>query len=156
MILETLISGVGGGLLRILPEGLKFFDRKNERQHELDMLNAEMEFSKLRGQQEMQRTEAAISVSQLDAITAAVKEQGETAKSAGWFVAALSALVRPAITYWFTGLYSLSKLAGMYIAHTQNAEWKDILFSSWTPDDMNIYSMILGFWFIGRVWDKKK
>lgn len=156
MVLESLISGLGGGVLRLLPEALKFFDRKNERKHELDMLSKEMDFAKLRGEQEMHRTQAAISVSELEAITEAVKEQGETAKAAGWFVAALSALVRPAITYWFTSLYTAAKVAGMLIAVDQGADWKDVLFSTWTADDMNIYSMILGFWFIGRVWDKKK
>lgn len=156
MILESLISGLGGGLLRLLPEALKFFDRKNERKHELDMLTAEMEFAKLRGEQEMRRTEAQISVSELSAITEAVREQGETAQKAGWFVAALSALVRPAITYWFTGLYTAAKVAGMLMAKDQGATWSDVMFNTWTEQDMQIYSMILGFWFIGRVWDKKK
>ncbi len=156
MILETLLSGIGGGILRLLPEALSFFDRKNERKHELDMLSAEMQYATLKGEQEMRRTEAAISVSELDAITQAVREQGETARSAGWFVAALSALVRPLITYWFTALYTGAKLAGMWIAVDQGADWKDVLFSTWTEDDMQIYSMILVFWFMGRTIDKKK
>lgn len=156
MILETVLSGLGGGLLRLLPEALKFFDRKNERKHELDMLNAEMEFAKLRGEQEMKRVEAAISMSELEAITEAVKEQGQTARSAGWFVAALSALVRPLITYWFTALYTGAKMAGMWIAVNQGADWKDVLFSTWNEDDMQIFSMILVFWFVGRTLEKAK
>lgn len=156
MILETLLSGIGGGLLRLLPEALKFFDRKNERKHELEMLGAEMRFAEIRGEIAMKQTEATISVAELDGIAAAVTEQGKTAQAAGWFVAGISALVRPVITYWFTGLYTAAKVAGMMIAVDQGGEWRDVLFSTWTQDDMQIFSMILGFWFIGRVWDKKK
>ena len=36
-MMETLLGGVFGGLLRLAPEALKFFDQKNERKHELAM-----------------------------------------------------------------------------------------------------------------------
>ena len=34
MIAESLLGGIFGGLLRLAPEVMKFFDRKNEREHE--------------------------------------------------------------------------------------------------------------------------
>ncbi len=155
MILETLLSGLGGGLLRLLPEALKFFDRKNERKHELDMLTSEMEFAKIRGEQEMRRTEATISVAELDGIAAAVKEQGETARSAGWFAALISSMVRPIVTYAFVGMYFAVKVAGMSLAKAQGAMWERVLQESWTYDDMQILSMILGFWFVSRSVEKR-
>ncbi len=154
MIFETLISGLGGGILRLVPEALKWLDRKDERKHELDMMQKEMDFSKLRGEISMHQTEAAISVAELDAIKSAVEEQGKTAQSAGWFVAAASALVRPIITYWFTALYTAAKVCSMVLAMDQAASWKEVFVNSWTTGDMQIFSMLLGFWFIGRVWDK--
>ena len=42
MIAESLLGSLLGGVLRIAPEFLKFFDRKNERLHELSLLKAEM------------------------------------------------------------------------------------------------------------------
>ena len=47
---ETLLGGVFGGVLRLAPELFKLFDKKNERAHELRMLEAEMEFAKIKGE----------------------------------------------------------------------------------------------------------
>lgn len=155
MIAESLLGSIFGGLLRLAPEAFKFFDRKNERQHELAMLGKEMEFARVRGEIEMHKVEANISMKELDAIAIAVQEQGETARSAGWFVAALSALVRPLVTYWFVALYSLHKIATLSMAYEANADWRMVMMTNWTVDDATMLSMILGFFFVGRVWDRK-
>lgn len=155
MIAESLLGSIFGGLLRLAPEAFKFFDRKNERQHELAMLGKEMEFARVRGEIEMHKVEANISMKELDAIAIAAQEQGETARSAGWFVAALSALVRPLVTYWFVALYSLHKIATLSMAYEANADWRMVMMTNWTVDDATMLSMILGFFFVGRVWDRK-
>jgi len=154
MIAESLLGSLLGGVLRIAPEFLKFFDRKNERQHELALLSAEMEFAKVRGEIAMRQTEAVMTVAEMDAIGLALKEQGETAKAAGKWVAGISALVRPLVTYWFVGLYSAHKIASMTMAREQAGNWRDVFLTSWTEQDMAILSMILTFWFVGRVWER--
>jgi hypothetical protein len=156
VIVESLLGGLFGGLLRLAPEALKFFDRKNEREHELRMLGAEMEFAKIRGEIAMRQTEAAISVSELDAIMQATKEQGQTARAAGKFVSALSALVRPVVTYWFVALYTAHKAAAMLMAMEQSGDWREVMVTSWGDQDWAIFSMLLGFWFIGRAWEREK
>jgi hypothetical protein len=155
MIAESLLSGVFGGILRLAPEAFKFFDRKGERAHELAMLGKEMEFARIKGEIEMHKVETNMSIAELDAIAIAVKEQGETARSAGWFVAALSALVRPLVTYWIVGLYSLHKIATLSMAYDANADWRMVMLTNWTTNDAAMLSMILGFFFVGRVWDRK-
>jgi hypothetical protein len=116
---ETLLGGVFGGLLRLAPEVFKIFDKKNERAHELAMLNAEMKFAKMKGEIVMRQTEAAISVEEMGAIGKAFQEQSKTAQAAGKFVAAISALVRPTITYAFVGAYFAVKVASYLIAVEQ-------------------------------------
>ncbi len=56
------------------------------------------------------------SIAQLDTIKAAFEEQAETAKSAGWFVAAISSLVRPGITWSLFFMYAAVKVAAIYLA----------------------------------------
>jgi len=85
-MLETLLGGVFGGLLRLAPEVFKIFDKKNERAHELRMVEAEMEFAKVRGEIAMRQADVQLQTAELDAMTQAFKEQSETAKNAGWFV----------------------------------------------------------------------
>jgi hypothetical protein len=115
-----------------------------------------MEFAKIRGEIMMKQAEASMTIAELDAMSEAIKEQGQTARAAGKFVAALSALVRPLVTYWFVGFYSFVKMLTISLALEQNANWKEVIVNAWTADDAAILMMILTFWFVGRIWDKYK
>lgn len=155
-MIESIFGSLLGGIFRIAPELIKVFDRANERKHELEMLKSEMEFAKIRGEIAMREAEARMTVAELDAMQEALKEQGQTARAAGKFVAAMSALVRPAVTYWFVILYSAVKIASMSVAFSNNADWKAVLLANWTKDDMTMLMMVLTFWFVGRVWERQK
>lgn len=151
---ETLLGGVFGGLLRLAPEVFKIFDKKNERAHELAMLNAEMEFARMKGEIVMRQTEAAITVEEMGAIGKAFQEQSKTAQAAGKFVAAISALVRPTVTYAFVTAYFAVKLATYLMALEQGGEWKEVILRLWTDDDVTILFSILSFWFVSRTIDR--
>ena len=153
-MLETLLGGVFGGLLRLAPEVFKLFDRASERKHELLLLQAEMEFAKVRGEIAMRQVEAQMTMAEMDTMAEAFREQSRTAQAAGKFVAAISALVRPAITYAFVGTYFLVKLASFLMAVDQNGDWRDVIVKLWTKDDVTIMFMIISFWFVGRVYDR--
>lgn len=155
-MIETLFGGLLGGVFRILPEVLKWLDKAGERKHELALLQAEMEFAKIKGEIMLRQTEAVMTVAELDAMSEAIKEQGQTARAAGRFVAAASALVRPLVTYWFVFMYSAVKIAMLLVAYEQNGSWKEVLIQSWNVEDMALLTMILTFWFIGRVWEKQR
>ena len=94
-----LLGSIFGGLFRLAPEILKFLDKANERKHELNMFQLQTDLEKLRGEFRVEERYVDYSIQQLDTIKEAFKEQSETAKSAGWFVSAISALVRPGITW---------------------------------------------------------
>lgn len=153
-MLETLLGGVFGGVLRLAPELFKLFDKKNERAHELRMVQAEMEFAKIKGEIAMRQVEAAMTMAEVDAIGEAFKEQSQTAKNAGKFVSAISALVRPTVTYAFLALYASVKAAAFLIAMEQNGNWKEVLVTMWGADDLAVFNMIISFWFVGRVYER--
>jgi hypothetical protein len=153
-MIETLLGGVFGGLLRLAPEAFKLFDRANERKHELAMLGAEMEFARLRGEISMRQTEAQMTMAELDAIGEAFKEQSSTAQAAGSFVAAISAMVRPTVTYAFVIAYFAVKVAMYLLALEQGGEWKEVIVLLWTNDDVTILFSILSFWFVSRTLDR--
>lgn len=154
--MEALLGGVFGGLLRLAPEALKFFDAKNERKHELAMLEAEGRIAKEKAEAAMRETEARMTIAELDAIGEALKEQGATAQAAGKIVAAISALVRPFVTYLFVFAYATVKIAAFVLALEQGGEWKAVLTSMWGEDDMAVLNMILTFWFVGRVYERTR
>ena len=155
-MIETLLGSLLGGVFRIVPEVMKLWDAKNERQHELAMLGKEMEFAQIKGEIAMREQETVLMGKELDAMTEALKEQGETARASGQFISAISAAVRPLVTYWFVVLYSIVKLASILMAIDAGANWKEVLVSSWSEDDMALLMMVLTFWFVGRVWDRTK
>lgn len=155
-MLETLLGGVFGGLLRLAPEALKFFDAKNERSHELRMLEAEMKFAQVKGEIAMRQTEAQMTMAEVDAIGEAFKEQSATARAAGKWVAAVSALVRPFVTYLFVMAYAAVKIAAFLIALEQNGDWKQVALTMWGVDDMAVLNMVLSFWFVGRVYERTR
>ena len=153
-MLESLFGGLLGGLFRLAPEVLKLLDRKSERAHELALLQSEMEFAKVRGEIHMRQTEAVMTMAEVDAIGRAVEEQGKTARAAGKVIAGISALVRPIVTYAFVGTYFLVKFAAYLLALDQNGDWRVVLLDLWNKDDMAILTLILTFWFVGRVWER--
>ena len=154
MIEAGILGSLIGGVFRIIPEVVKLFDAKDQRKHELAMLQTEMEFAKIKGEIQMKETEAVMSVAELDTMAVALKEQGETSRLAGRFVSGISALVRPIVTYWFVFFYSIVKIVSINLAIEQQGQWKEVLVASWTSEDMAILMMILTFWFVGRIWDR--
>ena len=154
MVGGGLLGSIFGGLFRLAPEVLKWLDRKDERKHELSMFTLQTDLEKVRGTFRMEEKYAEHSTEQLKAIQEAFKEQSQTAKEAGWFVSAISALVRPGITWALFGMYAGVKAAGLSIALASGAPWQDVVLKGWTADDFAMLNMVLTFWFVGRAIEK--
>jgi len=157
-MIETLLGGLLGGAFRLAPEILKWLDRKGERGHELAMQDKALEFEKLRGAQHMAEigaaAEAAWNVGAIEALREAVTAQGRPS-GVNW-VDALSASVRPIITYWFMGLYCAAKTAAFAAAVTAGAAWGEAILHAWTEADQALWAGVLNFWFLGRVFDRAR
>ncbi len=143
-----------GGIFRLAPEVLKFFDRANERKHELSMFTLQTDLEKVKGNFRVEEKYVDYSTEQLKAIQTAFKEQATTAKEAGWFVSTVSALVRPGITWALFFMYATVKAAGLAIAIGTNAPWQDVVLKGWSAEDFAILNMCLTFWFVGRSIEK--
>ena len=149
-----LLGSIFGGLFRLAPEVLKFLDKKNERQHELSMFQLQTDLEKLRGEFKMEEKYVDYSVQQLDTIKSAFQEQAETAKAAGWFVAAISAMVRPGITWCLFFMYAAVKAAALVMAFQTGAAWTEVVTRCWDEDDFGLFTMVISFWFVGRSIEK--
>lgn len=149
-----LLGSIFGGLFRLAPEVLKWLDKKNERAHELSMFTLQTDLEKMRGQFKMEEKYVDYSVQQLDTIKEAFKEQATTAKEAGWFVAAVSALVRPGITWALFFMYATVKAAALVMAFQTGGHWTEVVTKVWDADDFAMLNMCLTFWFVGRSIEK--
>lgn len=155
-MIETLLGGLLGGAFRLAPEILKWLDRKGERGHELAMQDKALEFEKLRGAQRMDEIGAAAdgawNTGAIEALKEAVAAQGQRS-GIGW-ADALSASVRPVITYWFMALYCAAKTVTFAAGVSAGAGWGDAILHAWTDADQALWAGVLNFWFLGRVFDR--
>jgi len=149
-----LLGSIFGGLFRLAPEVLKFLDKKNERTHELNMFQLQTDLEKMRGQFRMEERYVDHSIAQLDTIKEAFKEQSETAKNAGWFVSAISALVRPGITWALFFMYAAVKAAALVMAFDTGAHWAEVVSQVWDEDDFGLFTMCVSFYFVSRTIDR--
>jgi hypothetical protein len=155
-MIETLLGGLLGGIFRLAPEVLKWFDRRGERGHELAMQDKALEFERLRGAQKMSEigaaADAAWNTGAIEALKEAVAAQGRP--SGVRWADALSMSVRPVITYWFMALYCAAKTAAFIGAVTAGAAWSAAILHAWTEADQALWAGVLNFWFLGRVFDR--
>ena len=157
-MLELLSGGIFGsligGVFRLAPEVLKFFDKKNERAHELSMFNRQCELEQIRGQQKLAEIGAerdrAIDTGVMDAFNAAINQQAEMAKAAGGWAASLSASVRPVVTYWVILLWSFVHLWFAWNAWLSGAEPREVFNTMMTADFMALVSGTINYWFLDR------
>ena len=157
-MLELLGGGIFGSLLggvfRIVPEVLKFMDKKNERQHELSMFDKQCDLEKVRGQIRMDEIGAqrdmAVDVGVMSAFKSAIDQQTEMAKSAGGWAASLSASVRPVMTYYLLILYGAAKTAALIIAWQSGQPMLQVMKEAWAVDDMALLSGVINFWILDR------
>lgn len=138
-MIEALLGGGLGAVARLAPEVLKFFDRKNERKHELALGDQSLRVAQITGAQKLEQTQVEAQsgqlVAALEALKAGLVGQG-TVTGVKW-IDALSSSVRPVVTYGFSFAYLYHKMVT----------------GTWSPEDTVIFSGILNFWFLGRVFD---
>lgn len=154
--METLISLLGGGLMRLLPEVLKLFTLKADQKHELSMMDKQFELAKLNAENAYRVQEKSLDSAEvlalLNAQGAALK--GQMQKTGNKLADALNFLVRPLSTYYFLGCYGIVKTATIVVAMRGADPWTAIL-QCWTEQDATILTGILSFWFVGRAIEKK-
>lgn len=159
MIESTLLGGLLGGIFRIFPEVLKFFDAKNERAHEILMQDKAIEFQKLKGDQKVEEIMAQGQMTWNEEALETLKTsiQGQFQPSGVKWIDGLSSLIRPLITLqWVIGLYPAVITAGFILSIQQGVPPLDALIRAFGPDERALVAGILNFWFLGRVFDRVK
>jgi hypothetical protein len=159
-MLDLLGGGVFGalfsGIFRLFPEVLKFFDKKNERAHELAMFTQQTDLEKVRGTIKLQEIganrEAGNDALSLGAFTAAINQQADMTKAAGGRMAALSASVRPIVTYAILGIWAFFHV---YTVLATGIPTEAVFKLIMTPDFMALVTGTLNYWFLDRTLSKR-
>lgn len=151
--MEPLIGGAIGAIARMAPEVLKFFDRKNERKHELAVADQQMELIRLQEHMKLDSDRIQADSQQLVAGLDAIKTAYESQKTGFKFADTVSALVRPGVTYLVVGFWALVKVAA-YSQLSDTLPWDVAVRTLWGDNDWALFAGIINFWFLGRVFEK--
>ena len=156
--METLLGSLLGGVFRLVPEVMKWMDRKDERKHELAMFDKQLELDKLRSQSDIDhinaQSAAALGLADLQALMETTKAQATL--TGNKFVDGLNALVRPTITYWWViMLYTGFLVAKFSVSVQQGSDYIAAAMAVWGPDEKAIVASIISFWFVDRSLIKK-
>lgn len=154
------LGGILGGLFRLAPEVLKFFDKANERKHELAMFDRQCQLEAQRGAQKLEEIGArhgmAVDDGVLAALKGAIDQQAEMVKTAGrGWVASLSASVRPVVTYWVLGIWSFAHVWFAWNAWLLGASPKEVFVTMMTADFAALVSGTINYWFMDRTLAKR-
>ena len=184
VVLSAATGGIGGALLRMLPVGLEWWNKKRELDHEFRMAQLDVDKQKYFAEHQLKledkATERIETEKSLDAYITALQAQSTPAPTITYtpignkwvdglmlpvvmltnfmtsLVYVLSASVRPLVTYAFVWLYLWVKYATYQsILVAERATWYTATLKIWTPDDMTLLSGTISFWFVGRIFDKE-
>jgi len=159
MLSGGLLGSIFGGIFRMAPEVLKWLDKKNEREHELNMFARQCDLEQMRGQMKLAeigaQREAAVDVGVMDAFNNAITQQAEMVKAAGGWVASLSASVRPVVTYWVLFVWSFIHVWFAYNAWLMGAPATEVFKTMMTPDFSALLSGTINYWFLDRTLSKR-
>lgn len=154
-----ILGSLLGGVFRLVPEALKFFDKKNERSHELAMFEQQCKLEAARGSQKLAEIsaehEAAVDVGTMDAFKLAIQQQTDMVKAAGGWSAALSASVRPLMTYYLLGIYGTVKTCLIIAEVSAGTPFVSVMPTLWGMDDMALLSGVVNYWILDRTLSKR-
>jgi hypothetical protein len=124
-------------------------DAKNERQHELNMQDKQLEFAKLQGSQKIQEAQIQQETVDIGALRDVLVAQ--SAPTGNKFIDGMNASVRPVLTYMLLCLYISVKYVIGYTLFQNHADAMTIIKALYTPDDQALFWGIANFWFLDRV-----
>lgn len=152
-MIETLLGSLLGGAFRVIPELLKWLDRKDERKHELAMFDNQLKADtlKIEAGQKLAELDAnkSLGLAEIQGLIAGV--QAQAVKTGVAWVDAVSALMRPLITFWWViVLYSTALTAQFLVLLQAGTPGVDAIVRLWGTDEKAIVASVISFWFVDR------
>ena len=160
MILETLLGSALGSVARLVPEVLAWLDKKDERKHELALLDKNLEADKFRADHQIgmvhAESDAAMNLADLNGLIEVAGKQTEVKSGVRW-IDGFNALIRPLLAFqWLILLWPLVIVFKAYILNRSGAaaaQYLDVVFG---PDEKTMAASIAAFWLVDRALRKGK
>ena len=159
----ALLSALLGFGSSIFPKFFEVWQDKRDKSHELELMKYQLDIDKQRADIDLEKSLIVASAKGANAVQRSYQaDMKANAKVGNPLMIALSASVRPVITYSFFSLYASIKCAQFYLMVNPALPWHDqvgfaqALVGIWTQEDMALFSAIICFWFGDRFVNKRK
>ncbi len=147
----TLLGSLLGFMSSAFPDILGIWKDRADRNHELAILDRQIEANKLNHAQRLEEIHVQADISESKALyTHASQPSGVK------WVEALRATVRPIITYAFFALFATVKIAILIKFMDQGLSVTDSLIAVWDAETMALFAAVMSFWFGQRALAKKR
>ena len=148
----TLLGSLLGFISSTFPDLLKLWQDKQDRKHELQILDRQMEQMRLGHNQRLDEIAINADVSQ----SLALYKHDSQPSGVTW-VDGLRASVRPVITYGFFILFAWVKLSADVLLMNQGGlSVNEALIQIWDAETQALFAGILSFWFGSRSLAKRQ
>jgi len=150
----TLIGSLIGLFTRALPEVINYLDKKNDRRHELELVQEQTKYSLALGAQKQEEIkiqgEVTYDEKALDAFKVAL--EGQNKYTSNTKIDILNAIIRPLITIqWVIILYPAVIIAKFWALMAQSTPILIAIPLVWTDTENGIVAGIINFFFLNRV-----
>ena len=143
----SLLGSLLGFGTSFLPKVMDYFQDKQDKKHELQLMDKQLEQQIQIGNQKLDMVHVEADIRETEAL---LKSQSSLNRQSSQWITDLAASVRPFITYLlfaeFMGLTML--LAGGYI--------DNVMYSLiWSDEVVGIWAAVISFWFGSRTFNRK-
>ena len=142
----TLLASLAGFISSLIPEIVRYFTDKNDKKHELQILEYQIKLKKQKIDNQLDEIDIASSNASMHTIY-------KTYKTGISWVDALNGSVRPVLAYSFFFIYTFIKYL-QYQLIIVSININDIFTILWSLEDQAIFSGIISFYFGQRAVTK--
>jgi hypothetical protein len=147
----TLIGSLLGFVSSLFPDLLKLFRERQDRQHELAILDRQMEMMRSGHQQRLEEIQVQADIAESRALYKSAVPTGVK------WVDALAGTVRPVITYAFFALFAAVKGSALYVLiAVEGMLLAQALPQIWDPETQALFAAVMSFWFGQRALAKAR
>ena len=145
----TLLAPFLGILGSLLPSLVKIFERKQELQHEIELIKVKLEAARVQG-----NIDIAVKSAEADVAEGKSLRDHDMSLDGGHYVNILRASIRPVVTYVFFILFVAVKVSAAYVMIKTGQSIPEMLKAVWDADTQALFSTIMGFWFGSRYFER--
>ena len=141
----TLLGSALGFLSSLFPDLIKLFKERQDRRHELEVMDRQMDMARAGHLQRLEEINVNADIAETQALHRSEQPTGIT------WIDGLRGSVRPVITYAFFTLFAVVKVAAVYVlVAVEGVLLAQALPQVWDPETQALFAAVMSFWFGAR------